>query len=114
MWITSYVPREYTIRISDDTTGAWTTLSQPTSGFPFTAAQGGVLEVYGITDCSEFPTDVLRKFYNIWISQVGPNWDSQNWVEPQWSDNVNYNADPNCGYAVSHVGGYSSEAWLFF
>jgi len=68
----------------------------------FNTAQGGVLEVYGMTACSDFPATGFTVFGTPLLTQAGPTWSTQNYVNPTWypSPNDGYNG-PDCGFSVS-------------
>jgi len=69
---------------------------------PFDTAQGGVLEVYGMTACSDFPATGFTVFGTPSLTQAGPTWSTENFVSPTWypSPNDGYNG-PDCGFSVS-------------
>lgn len=100
----------YDIYSGDVTRGTSTLLSINTNG-PFKSAQGGVLEVYGITTCAQLPPMGPEVFTNIYLydqnfTQIHPVWLNQNRTG---------GAAPQCGYnQTSGNNGAFDFANLFF
>jgi hypothetical protein len=85
--------------ITDQTTGINTQMAIYVAG-PFGSVQGGVLEVYNIANCNQYPSGSgwLEEFSNIRVSQAGPFFYTQNWVTPSWAGYVTSGLSPNCNY----------------
>jgi hypothetical protein len=78
----------------DSRTGGETTLSI-NAGQPFTAAQGGVMEVYGVNGCNQLPANGNMDFTS--ISVYGSSYQH---VTPSWSVNHTGNSKGYCGVYV--------------
>jgi hypothetical protein len=65
---------KWNIITEDQTTGKSTTLSKtPSEGQTFTWAQGGVLEVYGIAKCGDYPPNKSTTFSNLALYDINFN-----------------------------------------
>jgi hypothetical protein len=62
---------DWTIKTTDETSGAWTSQSIFTTGYQWNWGYGGVLEAYGINSCGDFPTDGVTSFFNVAITNNG-------------------------------------------
>lgn len=100
-WINMVSSTVYTIGMRDLTTGTFTQYNWATTG-PFNSVQGGVLEVYSVGTCDEFPPEGTIQFYGETIYQAGPSWNSFVQVSPSWSNNTTPGLTPACGYACQH------------
>nr|HEX4316377.1 hypothetical protein [Kofleriaceae bacterium] len=89
---TTGVCASWQILSGDTTTGQQTTLTA-TSRETFTAAQGGVLETYGVAACSELAKNV--KFSRVLVGAVGGKL-----VRPTWSPDIAA-VSPACNYGAS-------------
>jgi hypothetical protein len=85
---------EYQITTRDQSTGVGTALLINTNG-PFNTVQGGALEVYGVSTCSQYPAAPLVQFYNEAIYDS-----TETLVHPFWTGNVDSTLTPQCGYGV--------------
>jgi hypothetical protein len=76
---------------------------------PFKTVQSGVLEVYNISNCNQYPQGSvgLEEFYNVQISQAGPYFYTQNWVNPAFATNMTAGLSPWCGYGAFYGSGYA-------
>lgn len=86
------------ISTQDQTTGASTTLNSSSFGQIFDWTFGGVLEVYDIDHCAQFPTSGSATFRNIGVTRVGGA--AANIAWPSGSSN----ASPGCGYRFDASG----------
>jgi hypothetical protein len=113
--IASTSPLSYRILSRDITTGWSTSLIQPTSG-PFNTVQGGVMEVYTVNSCSQFPPSAPLVFRDISIFQAGPTPTTLNRVAPTWSTQIAVVPSPNpaCGFGASATTGTISTATLMW
>lgn len=68
--------------------------SPPTIG-PFNTVQGGALEAYNVTSCTQFPSDNTLDFSPIIVYQAGPHYYNYNLVNPVWSGQVDVDSNPN-------------------
>jgi hypothetical protein len=96
--------------VNDTTNGTSTASSIETDSSPFHLAMGGALEVYFVTDCSDFPSGssgwtyfskpVLYQGNNYWTRDTVPN----NWYSEDWTQTGYLNSGgPVCGFAGSNV-----------
>jgi hypothetical protein len=86
----------WTITSHDLTTGERSTL--PTRAFQqrFNWYFGGVLEVYGITHCAQYPASGSVEFSDVRFYDIGLNL-----VTPVWNENTPGSITPDCDYQVS-------------
>ena len=84
------------------TRGYYTYLDANTPKGPFTNVQGGVMEVWRILTCGQYPQDHALTFHDILVQQAGPTWDTFNTMFPTWSTQVNVgqNLNPFCNYGA--------------
>jgi hypothetical protein len=91
----------WNITTKDVTTGKQTVLKKtPSEGQTFNWAQSGVLEVYSISQCSDFPPDGSIKFSKVALFDYNyktiknPGWTPMYWVQQGVTD-------PWCNYGVT-------------
>lgn len=83
----------------DNTTGAFSYLNARTTGLQWTWALAGVLEVYGVTSCSEFPASGDAVFTKSDAYHGYPKFDLLTpaaWAASYWSY-----GGPSCGFKVN-------------
>ncbi len=116
--IISYVdltsPTQYDVGYFDSSLGPssvdfFINLTGNAAGEQFTSAQPSVLEFYHVMQCSELPSsptycNVVTDYIDTFISQAGPEWDSENPIgtdATQWVPQglVFPNLTPACGFA---------------
>jgi hypothetical protein len=100
--ITSNSPLKYWIATSNLTRGYYTYLDANTPKGPFTNVQGGVMEVWRILTCGQYPQDHALTFHDILVQQAGPTWNTFNTMVPAWSTQVKVgqNLNPFCNYGA--------------
>ena len=88
----------WNITTEDVTSGASTTLSNsPSDGQTFNWAFAGVLEAYGIAQCSDYPPNGSLTFFNValydynFVQVSDPNWSVTDWAPGQ---------TPQCDYGA--------------
>jgi hypothetical protein len=106
-------PLQYYVQTTDRTTGAWTGQTFTTSGAPFNTAQGGVMEVYNVVSCAQYPSSHPLVTYDISILEADPS--TWNWwtASPSWYTQIAVasNPNPSCSYGASATSnGTSSTA----
>ncbi|MGA9543719.1 MAG: hypothetical protein WBQ85_09125 [Candidatus Sulfotelmatobacter sp.] len=85
----------WNISTEDVTSGRSTTLSNtPSDGQTFNWAFGGVLEAYGITQCSDYPPNNLLNFSSIALYDYNFDLVSPDWLALYWAPTET----PQCGY----------------
>jgi hypothetical protein len=85
----------------DLSTGDSTTLSDtPSDGQIFNWAFGGVLEVYYVVGCDDFPTNGKLSFDKITVF----NQNLEALSTTHWAEGVNTTTPPQCGYSVIREG----------
>jgi hypothetical protein len=111
----------WNITTADQTTGGSTTLgNSPSEGQRFNWAFGGVLEAYGIAQCSNYPSNGGIFFYNIALydynfNQISsPAWSGTDWASgatPQcnYSQNVDYPSEVELQYGTPAIGGVQPQ-----
>jgi hypothetical protein len=98
----------WTITAKDDSTGVTTSNSvEVTEGDPFNAAQAGVLEAYGVSSCSAFPSGSAGwTYFSQPVMYQGYTYTDRNVVVPAWFL-TDYNSwgwtGPLCNFAASTV-----------
>jgi hypothetical protein len=83
----------------DNTTGAYSYLDANTHGLQWTWALAGVLEVYGVTSCSEFPSNGQAVFTKSDAYHGYPKFEllsPADWQASYWSY-----GGPSCGFNVN-------------
>ena len=83
----------------DDTTGAFSYLDAKTTGYHWTWALAGVLEVYGVTSCSDFPSNHDAVFTSSYAYHGYPKFElltPPGWVASYWSY-----GGPSCSFNVT-------------
>lgn len=99
---------KYLIDTYDSNTGADSQLSIHSKGIQWAWAFAGVLEVYGVTKCSDFPASGSVEFYATTVAHGYPKFE---YINPLGfygaEDNYNGKGGPACGFSVS-VSGSSS------
>jgi hypothetical protein len=81
----------------DWSSGRSVTLDTSAYGVPLNWLFGGVLEVYGITNCDQLPGGTVR-FSDFYVTKAP----SGTHVKlPKWNISVNTNASPACGYGIT-------------
>lgn len=109
----------WNISTEDGNTGATTTLSDtPSEGQTFNWAFGGVLEVYNLVQCSDYPPEEYSTFYTALYDNdfniiASPSWSFTNWASgltPQcdYSGQVGSTGAITLGY-----GNYGGPSWSF-
>ena len=83
----------WSILSNDVTSGKSTTLNTSSYGQVFDWVFGGVLEVYGVSQCSEFPNATTEDFTNISVRGAAP-------ITQPWQQMLIANS-PACGYAAA-------------
>ena len=83
----------WSILSSDVTSGKSTTLNTSSYGQVFDWVFGGVLEVYGVSQCGEFPNATTEDFTNISVQGAGP-------ITQPWQQMLVTNS-PACGYSAA-------------
>ncbi|HEY3520159.1 MAG TPA: hypothetical protein VGK80_03855, partial [Rhodanobacteraceae bacterium] len=83
----------WSILSSDVTSGKSTTLKTSSYGQVFDWVFGGVLEVYGVSQCGEFPNATTEDFTNISVLGAGP-------ITQPWQQMLVTNS-PACGYSAA-------------
>ncbi len=68
---------------------------------------GGVLEVYGIASCDQFPSQGVTQFYGVTV------WDTNgNVLSPPWQGNfAGSSISPQCGY---NLGADTSDTYMYY
>jgi hypothetical protein len=61
----------WTVKATDETTGAWTSQGVNTTGYQWNWAYGGVLEAHAVNSCADFPSNGETFFFNIAITNNG-------------------------------------------
>ncbi len=80
-----------------------TMLNTSSFGQTFNWAFGGVLEVYNIIQCSDYPSNgSYWGSHSISFNELGLYDYNLNHIAPAWSVNVTSGLTPQCSYAVSH------------
>jgi len=83
----------------DNSTGAFSYLEINTEGgLQWEWALAGVIEVYGVTSCSEFPSNGKAVFTNPSVDHGYPNF---NKLSPQWGGMYWSYGGPSCNFNVS-------------
>jgi hypothetical protein len=87
---------KWDITTEDETIGKGTTLSKtPSEGQVFTWAQGGALEVYGITKCSDYPPNGSLAFTDLALY----DYNFKKYSDPAWIlFNYAVGLTPQCSY----------------
>lgn len=85
---------DWFVHTGDWTTGAHSWLNTSAYGNVMGWAFGGVLEVYGVEDCDQYPSDGSVSFSNIQVR--GANYLQ---VYPDWNVSIT-NESPQCNYGV--------------
>ena len=85
----------WTITSTDMTTGQATTLKTSAYGQIFNWYFGGVMEVYGVSACTQLPASGGITFTNVLVHDV-----SNAIVQPAWRTSISSSA-PRCGYVVN-------------
>jgi hypothetical protein len=94
-----YTPGNWNAELDDGTLSHATAIT--TNVYEkFQTAESGVLEVWNVSDCSQFPPDGSIVFDDVEISQAGPSYNSVNWVQPTWRLQLTSGLTPQCGYNV--------------
>jgi hypothetical protein len=110
-------PTSYKLEIEDLNTHTYST-GTPTVIGPMNTVQGGVLEVYNVTTCNNFPPQSAGiDFFDIDVYEAGPAYNTKNLVVPNWMTQIDTatNPSPNCGYTSTFsVSGTESGASLYF
>jgi hypothetical protein len=83
----------------DDTTGAFSYLDAHSSGYQWTWALAGVLEVYGVTECSNFPANDKAVFTKSYAYHGYPKFDLL--TPPDWAASYWSYGGPSCGFSVN-------------
>ena len=84
----------WTITTKDLTNGASTVLNTSAGGNTYTLAQGAVLEAYGVSACSAYPSDGSLAFTSISVR------DASGAVSPDYQQTF-FGASPSCSFAVN-------------
>jgi hypothetical protein len=110
--VTSYgaSTKFYQINTYDSATGVLTSLNINTNG-PFNRVEGGALEVYSVSQCSQYPATTSVSFTNIEVYQPITTWNTYQQVFPAFANIVTPGLSPQCGYGVSST---SDMTTLFF
>jgi len=102
------------IGMVDATRLTYTYVTAKTNTNPFSNVQGGVLEAYGVTQCSDFPSSGPTYFSAVTLYQ-GNSYTQQNLYNPSWTTQP-YTywgwTGPTCSLSVST--GTQGEAWLYY
>jgi len=85
---------DYFIEADDTTTGAYSWLSITTTGIKWSDAYEGVLEVYGVNECSQLPSSDYALFY---ASDVYHGYPYYDYVSPGFTGSV---FQSGCGDSV--------------
>ena len=102
----------WNITTTDQTTGGTTTLrNTPNEGQTFDWAFGGVLEVYNVAQCDDFPPEKYVNFYptlydNNFNIVTDPVWSLNDWVSGQTPD-CNYGGQTSAGEVTVAFGSYN-------
>lgn len=77
-----------------------------TNGKVFNSAQGGVLEAYGVTKCTDFPATGYTIFGTPTLTQgTATSWKKQTFISPSWTTctkcGANAYSGVDCGFSVS-------------
>jgi len=107
----------YFVQISDAARNAYSSNTFWVDGTldRFNNVQGGVMEVYNVAQCLNYPTDNALLFYDIVARQAGPLWNSFNVVHPAWSNYVNTSLSPQCNYhAFTGANAYWDYTVLYY
>jgi len=87
------------VSAKDNTTGASSALNAHSTGLQWTWALAGVLEVYGVTSCSEFPANGEAVFTKSDAYHGYPKFDLL--TPPAWTASYWSYGGPSCGFNVS-------------
>jgi hypothetical protein len=89
---------DWKVQAQDTTTGAYSWITATTSGLHWTWAFAGVLEAYGVTSCSEFPSNGRAVFTNSAVDHGFPWYDG---ISPQGWFGASYGyGGPSCSFQV--------------
>jgi len=102
---------QYEIITTDQTQGGEYTYLYTNTSHPMTSVQGGVLEEYNMTTCTQNPSSWPVTFSNIEVWQAGPGSDSFNLVVPSWAFNQGSGL-LNCAYGGSVYNDGGSRNYL--
>jgi len=89
----------WAVDAKDTTTGAFSNLTAHTTGYHWTWALAGVLEAYGITSCSDFPSNKKAVFTNSDAYHAYPAFTLL--APPGWSASYYSYGGPSCGFSVT-------------
>ncbi len=87
---------DWQVYTGDWSTGGTSTLNTTSYGSIMGWAFGGVLEVYGLDDCAEYPTSGSISFTNLQVRNA-----KYLSVYPAWSTDAPTGKVPNCPYSIS-------------
>jgi len=108
---TSGAKLNWAIHAKDLTTGAWSNLGVWTSGYTWDWAYSGVLEMYNVTSCNDFPATDSITFKGNTVDHGYPSFHP---VTPAWYGAwYNYfgNGGPSCGFSQSVGSSSNTLAW---
>jgi len=105
---TSGAALEWKVLAYDETTGASSWITHPTSGLHWNWAYAAVLEAYNVTSCSQFPANNKAVFTNSTVDHGFPSYQG---VSPGWLPTFYSYGGPSCGWGVAAPG---STSILYF
>jgi hypothetical protein len=117
----STTSQTWVVTATDVTTGTQVTTTFNPDTNPFTSAQSGVLEAYGLQNCEDYPDTSEMSFFNVSVTKAGSSWSDYVAVTPTWTANTISAASEaaqgypsTCGFNawVSPTGPGAGLAWL--
>jgi hypothetical protein len=96
---------DWKVEAYDQSTGAYSWITTNTTGYTWSWAYAGVLEAYGITSCSQFPSNLKDSFTQTQVYQGTTTYTP---ADPAWYGASYGYGGPSCSFGVSISGSTST------